>query len=124
MSNTNEPKQPERITCINCGVVATFEALVKERPVEDWPSLTEIGLECPQCQHWIHACFINPELRRRRLKMETALKNYRGNPTRGNMDRYQKAKGYYKRRFNIVNKKLREELGVQSPTELLAEEEE
>ena len=49
--------------CSNCRKVFKFSTVgFKERDVEVLENVTEIGIECPNCQQWHHSYYLNPEL--------------------------------------------------------------
>lgn len=49
--------------CSHCRKVFKFSTVgFKERPVGILKDVTEIGIECPNCQQWQHCYYLNPKL--------------------------------------------------------------
>lgn len=107
------------VTCNDCGGGYVMEEALREREVEGYASVTEIGLCCPNCQGWTHAYFMNAALRNSLVLVNKRRQEvHNGKP--GAMKRYQKAHKAYKKQFDRMNAHLREKLGVESPKDLAA----
>lgn len=110
--------------CEECGQHFTKKQALTARNVESIPHAVEVGIECPHCDHWIHAYFSCPDIVHLQRAGRAALQTYQEDPTAENKRRYEQAEAEYQEKFRQYNSHLRERLGVTSPRELQAEQHE
>lgn len=108
-------------TCAKCGGTYTQEEAKATRPVPFMESVEETGIQCPHCGDWIHAFFMNAELRELKFRVDELEKAWLRDGTRQSEWRYAALKNRFAMTFKAVNQDLQSLTNARSPHELLAE---
>lgn len=131
MNQIDESNKDEILTsnydCENCGENVIVKSAIKNREVEEFKRYSELGLECPHCEDWIHISFSSPRLDVLRQKIKsmseeiTSLSS-RPFPSRQMIQKTSSAYRRARKNFSVehkrVNKTMRKKLKRVSPSKL------
>lgn len=59
------------VSCPECKRSINLERCIRQRPLAAVDGVTEVGIECPACQHWTHSFYETAEIKRARAELET-----------------------------------------------------
>lgn len=90
-----------QIKCNDCGRLIEMD--VQQRPAANDPTLTEVGIECPDCHTWYHGYFTSDELEQKRA----LLGRFQAKAQRSQADfaRYQRKREAFAAAFYRINQK-------------------
>ena len=107
-------EEPLTRICDECETSIKVEDHVREKHLEYVPGygdIFEIGIRCPECDHFYFAAFINNALRKRRISIDRLWELTDAGKDKGAMKQYIWAKMGYKRQFDRFNIRMSERFG-------------
>lgn len=89
-------------TCIACRKDFDYTKHIVERRLSR-PGVTQYGLQCPHCRFFVHAMYMDDDLRRRRERLAKSLIIYGQARNDRTWQAYQREKAAYQKAFERLN---------------------
>jgi hypothetical protein len=118
-----DKKRLQHALCNQCAKPVNLEENAKKVDMGDEaPGVFEIGIECPHCGYWIHACFMTSQLDRYRAVMHDKQRLHNVHRTAGTAKDLLRAKQKFQEKFDAVQVKYRAQFGRVGPRQVMAQE--